>query len=164
MALRVSQVWLNKPNFYEVLGIKSGATTAEVKSAYYERSLKYHPDHNPGCKIAEAKFSELQEAYKVLGQEHLRERYDFVNHKRKPSSQMRNIRKSGAFTDSKVRYDLNSFYQQHYGKALREEQIRRQKREEERKKLEAVSASGENKWYLLTAVVLCGFILQTSGV
>lgn len=40
----------------------------QIKSAYYQQSLKFHPDHNPGCKTAAENYSSVATAYEVLGQ------------------------------------------------------------------------------------------------
>ena len=60
---------------YDVLGVKPGASSAEIKSAYYEKSKKYHPDRNkePG---SEQKFQEVNNAYEVLSNEESRANYD----------------------------------------------------------------------------------------
>ena len=38
----------SKVNPYELLGISSGASSSEAKSAYRTASLRWHPDRNPG--------------------------------------------------------------------------------------------------------------------
>jgi tetratricopeptide (TPR) repeat protein len=50
---------------YKVLGISPNATNEEVKKAYKELALKYHPDKNPGpmADYAESKMKEINEAY-----------------------------------------------------------------------------------------------------
>ena len=65
-----------KRDYYEVLGIKKGATDAEIKKAYRKMAQKYHPDMNPGDKEAEAKFKEVNEANEVLSDPDKRARYD----------------------------------------------------------------------------------------
>ena len=48
---------------FSVLGLSSSATEDEIKSAYRKLAKKYHPDLNPGDKIAEEKMKEINEAY-----------------------------------------------------------------------------------------------------
>ena len=52
---------------YKILGIDSGASDEELKKAYRALSKKYHPDANPdNPQAAEAKFKEVQEAYRQI--------------------------------------------------------------------------------------------------
>ncbi len=56
-------------NPYEVLGIREGASEAEIKAAYKEMVKKYHPDrhqNNPLSDLAEEKLQEINEAYDML--------------------------------------------------------------------------------------------------
>jgi molecular chaperone DnaJ len=67
-------------DYYEILGLARNATEQEVKSAYRKMALKFHPDRNPGDKLAEDKFKEAAEAYAVLGDADKRRRYDTYGH------------------------------------------------------------------------------------
>jgi len=69
-----------KRDYYDVLGIKKGASEEEIKKAYRRAAKKYHPDFNPGNKEAEAKFKEVNEAYEVLSDSSKKERYDRFGH------------------------------------------------------------------------------------
>lgn len=63
-------------DYYAILGVDKNATDKQLKSAYRKLSLKFHPDRNPNNKEAEEKFKEISEAYRVLSDKDLRQRYD----------------------------------------------------------------------------------------
>jgi len=65
-----------KRNYYEVLGVNESASSEEIKKAYRNLAKTYHPDANPGNKIAEARFKEIAEAYSVLSDSAKRKQYD----------------------------------------------------------------------------------------
>ena len=69
-----------KRDYYEVLGVAKNATEAEIKKAYRQMAIKYHPDKNPGDKSAEDKFKEAAEAYEVLSDAQKKGRYDQFGH------------------------------------------------------------------------------------
>lgn len=66
----------NKRDYYEVLGLRRGASEEEIKRAYKKLARKYHPDMNAGNKTAEEKFKELNEANAVLSDPEKKARYD----------------------------------------------------------------------------------------
>ena len=69
-----------KRDYYEVLGVSKSATKDEIKKAYRKLAMQYHPDRNPGDKVAEEKFKEAAEAYEVLSDDQKRQRYDQFGH------------------------------------------------------------------------------------
>lgn len=69
-----------KRDFYEVLGVSKSASESEIKKAYRQMALKYHPDKNPDDKEAEEKFKEAAEAYEVLSNPEKKARYDQYGH------------------------------------------------------------------------------------
>ncbi|MBI2215381.1 MAG: DnaJ domain-containing protein [Acidobacteria bacterium] len=63
-------------DYYDILGIKKGATDEEIKKAYRRLARKHHPDVNKGDKGSEDRFKEVSEAYAVLSDKEKREQYD----------------------------------------------------------------------------------------
>ncbi len=71
-----------KRDYYDVLGAKKSASLDEIKKAYRELALRYHPDRVPHeqKKEAEEKFKEISEAYAVLSDSQKRALYDQYGH------------------------------------------------------------------------------------
>ena len=63
-------------SYYEILGLSKTATDDEIKSAYRKLAKKYHPDLNPGDKVAAEKFKDVNEAYETLSDPKKRAAYD----------------------------------------------------------------------------------------
>ncbi|KAJ7997022.1 hypothetical protein DPEC_G00224600 [Dallia pectoralis] len=124
----------------------------EIKTAYYKQSFIYHPDKNAGSAGATHRFSNISEAYNVLGNKALRKKYDrgLLSHgdvigATKPSSKdskssvsqpTRDPRQSSVLgIDSKKIFDFDRFIKSHYkSQLLKEEELRARKEELMRKK------------------------------
>jgi len=71
---------MSQRDYYEVLGVSRNANESELKKAYRQQALKYHPDKNPGDKQAEDKFKEASEAYDILKDSEKRQIYNQFGH------------------------------------------------------------------------------------
>ncbi len=69
-----------KRDYYEILGVKRGASDQELKNAFRKLAKDHHPDYNPGDKTSEQKFKELNEAYEALKDPQKRAAYDRFGH------------------------------------------------------------------------------------
>ena len=63
-------------DYYKILGVDKTAAADVIKKAYRKLAMKHHPDQNPGDKVAEEKFKEINEANEVLSNPDKRKRYD----------------------------------------------------------------------------------------
>jgi len=81
-----------KRDYYEVLGVSRQADEDEIKKAYRQLALKFHPDRNPGNKEAEEHFKEAAEAYEVLHDPQKRRIYDTYGHEGLQGSGYRGFR------------------------------------------------------------------------
>jgi DnaJ-class molecular chaperone len=61
---------------YEVLGVPRGASAAAIKSAYRKLAKKHHPDSNKNDPKSAARFSELNSANEIIGDEDKRKQFD----------------------------------------------------------------------------------------
>jgi len=71
---------VSKRDYYEILEVTRTASETEIKSAYRKQAMKYHPDRNPGDRVAEEKFKEAAEAYAILADSEKRSLYDRFGH------------------------------------------------------------------------------------
>ena len=63
-------------NYYQILGLESNASKAEIKKAYRTYATKFHPDKQNGDKFFEERFKEILEAYEILSDDSKRANYD----------------------------------------------------------------------------------------
>jgi curved DNA-binding protein CbpA len=69
------------PDPYDVLGVASSASAADIRQAFRRKAAQYHPDRNPAPDAA-ARFREAQEAYELLADEERRRAHDARRQKR----------------------------------------------------------------------------------
>ena len=63
-------------DYYDILGVSKDASPDDLKRAFRQLALKYHPDRNPDNKESEEKFKEINEAYSCLSDPQKRAHYD----------------------------------------------------------------------------------------
>ncbi len=71
---------MTKRDYYLVLDVARQASREEIKKAYRQKALQFHPDRNPGDREAEERFKEAAEAYSVLSDPQKRSVYDRFGH------------------------------------------------------------------------------------
>lgn len=141
---------------YDLLGVPSTATQAQIKAAYYRQCFLYHPDRNSGSAEAAERFTRVSQAYLVLGSATLRRKYDrgLLSDEDLRGTGFRPSTKPAGDPDpprappvsSRVRsadpaapgagrtmFDFDAFYQAHYGEQLQRERRLRARREALRK-------------------------------
>ncbi|XP_057262470.1 dnaJ homolog subfamily C member 30, mitochondrial [Pezoporus wallicus] len=142
-------------DLYEVLGVPATATAAQIKTAYYEQSFRYHPDRNAGSAAAAARFAAVSEAYRVLGSATLRRKYDrgLLSAEDLRGAPQPSGRPTAAPAPPPPRaparrgpvptsFDFDAFYRAHYGEQLERERVLRARREQLRLRREEVAAQG----------------------
>ena len=67
---------MEQKDYYEILGIEKTANQKQLKDAYRNLALKFHPDRNKGNPDAAAKMKEINESYAVLSHPEKRKQYD----------------------------------------------------------------------------------------
>ncbi|MCU0556178.1 MAG: DnaJ domain-containing protein [Desulfobacterales bacterium] len=73
-------------DYYRILGVSPEADVKQVKDAYRELALKYHPDRNQGHPEVTEKMKALNEAYAVLSNPEKRREYDALRSQFGPSA------------------------------------------------------------------------------
>ncbi|XP_068578081.1 dnaJ (Hsp40) homolog, subfamily C, member 30b [Cebidichthys violaceus] len=166
----------SRTSYYDTLKVTPGATQSQIKTAYYKQSFIYHPDKNQGNEEATQCFSEISEAYTVLGNISLRRKYDRgilsrsdIQSAGRPSSKEPMSRSTGSpqqqqhhyrarrFSKAgeKTMFDFDAFFQAHYGEQLQRERdmkARKQRMQEQQK--EALSKWRQGKMMEMTVAML----------
>ncbi|XP_015912414.1 uncharacterized protein [Parasteatoda tepidariorum] len=157
----------DKTDLYDTLGLKSSATNAEIKKAYYDLTKKYHPDRNEGNTDASTKFREVAEAYEVLGNYGMRKRYD----KGLPLSLVKKQTARSAIVEKELKYQ--KFYDSR-GAQQKFEWQTNEKEDEKPSKKEVIFKSRQkmcedelaksSKMQGLVAVFICFIVFLTQVV
>ena len=63
-------------NYYKILGVPRNADLKQIKKEYKKLALQWHPDKNEDKEKAEKMFQDISEAYEVLSDKEMREKYD----------------------------------------------------------------------------------------
>jgi molecular chaperone DnaJ len=66
----------SRKDYYDILGIRRGATEEEIEKAYQKLARTYQSAPQPGNRTADFRFREIAEAYEILSNKARRERYD----------------------------------------------------------------------------------------
>ncbi|XP_073523714.1 dnaJ homolog subfamily C member 30, mitochondrial [Phyllobates terribilis] len=168
-----SPLYKSRTAYYDILDVTRNATQAQIKTAYYKQSFRFHPDRNAGNEDATRHFGLVTEAYYILGSASLRKKYDrgilsledvrsakkpsgkSVSPSRKETGAPRAASSSSSTTPAKPMFDFDAFYQAHYGEQLAREQLWKARRENlEKKKLEEARTTRISKLVDLSAMVI----------
>ena len=67
---------MRSENLYSTLGVDSNASPEEIRKAYRQLALKFHPDKNNGDAVSALRFKEIHHAYQILSDPHRRSAYN----------------------------------------------------------------------------------------
>lgn len=95
-------------NFYDILGINEKASKDEIKKAYRNLQMKWHPDRNLGCQESQSMTQQINEAYETLGDDQKREEYDMTRNNPNPFMRMNSY--GGGGMEVPVDDILNMFF------------------------------------------------------
>uniref|UniRef100_A0A8D3BFX1 J domain-containing protein n=1 Tax=Scophthalmus maximus TaxID=52904 RepID=A0A8D3BFX1_SCOMX len=171
---RAVPLFKSKTGYYEILQVMPSATQAQIKTAYYKQSFVYHPDRNAGSEEATVRFSDISEAYTVLGNETLRKKYDrgllgqsdLLATVRPSSSKdgagggsaqqqaggRRSVGGEGPRAD-----DFDKFFRSHYNEQLQRQRDIRARREQRLREKAAAKDGQKLDWMM---EILCHWVLS----
>lgn len=68
-------------DYYKVLDIERDTSNEEIEKAYRKLARRFHPDVNPGDRVAEERYRDISEAHRVLTNSAARTKYDALTAK-----------------------------------------------------------------------------------
>lgn len=170
----------SKTAYYDILKVSPSATQSQIKTAYYKQSFIYHPDKNLGSREATERFSDISEAYNVLGNISMRRKYDRgilslsdLQSPGKPSTKDPSSRSTSSQhqhyhphhqrarrfsqTGGRPMFDFDAFYQAHYGEQLqRERELRAKKKQMDEMQKQRINEFNKQKILEFTLIMLVG--------
>lgn len=155
---------------YEVLGVTSKATQADIKAAYYKLSMLYHPDRNQGCKEATAKFQDVKAAYDILGDYKSRRLYDkgLLVETYESDSMEESIMNASSRVVQKQRpvntgrtpiYNFDEWSRFHYGESFQRRSTAKAEYESQRKIKEELENNAKKTTVAATFAILFGLYI-----
>jgi hypothetical protein len=98
-----------KKDYYRLLRVHPQASMSEIKKAYRQLALQFHPDKNPGdIAFSQALFAEINEAYRVLSNIVSRKNYDASNYNNSSFLLFRNFDEWKAQIDTIRKYVMSA--------------------------------------------------------
>lgn len=103
-------------DYYSTLGVSRDASVEDIRKAYRDLAIKYHPDKNPDDESAKKKFQEVQSAFDVLDDSSKREMYDrYGSSFEQMSSGRPGAGQAGPGFQGAEDVDLSQFFGERYG-------------------------------------------------
>jgi DnaJ-class molecular chaperone len=94
-------------DFYEILGIRRGASDKDIRQAFRRLARKHHPDVNPGDSAAEERFKEINRAYEVLSDADKRAKYDRYGEQWEQAEAFERARQAGGASGGWRTFDVD---------------------------------------------------------
>ena len=119
-------------DYYKILGLNTNKVSLEeIKVAYRDLAKKYHPDVNIGDRIAEERFKDVNEAYRVLSESSSKKKYDrmWISHAGKKKNFEESKRSEGSL--------VSDFFTMFFGQGKEEEDSKPSKKKK-------IPVKGEN--------------------
>lgn len=110
-------------DYYRILELNTNKVSLnEIKNAYRELAKKYHPDVNIGNRVAEERFKDVNEAYRVLSDSSSKRKYDrmWISHAGKKKNFEESKRSEGSL--------VSDFFTMFFGTTKEEEEPKKTKK------------------------------------